>query len=755
MKIILRITKLQLLNLLSSPISWVVLVLFGIYSGISFADIAEQLNNQAKVGEIRGSATWILFFGIGSGYALKIQNLLFLFIPILSMGLISSEKNSGTIKLLYSSPIKLRSIVLGKYLAIILFSALMIFFIAIVLLAGSLFIENMDWGLALSLLLTFYLLIATYCAIALFMSSLTRYQVVSGIATIALIYVLNLLGGLVEDNGILKNVLSWFSISQHANNAMRGFIVSSDILYFIIISALFLFLTISKMHADRVNSGQRLKIWIQMTASFAAIAGIIYVITLPRLTYQTDLTQTEVHTLAPEGREILEQLNQTPIKITFYENIIGGRELLPANRRSYTKKMYDRYIRFLPDMQFDYKFYYGPKRSDWFRGEGKKFTWKQKAERTADHRNLDFNQIKSIEEQDEWMVNYLSMSEFNLGLGHCFEYNGKKSVVNTRVNDPIVEAMPVDYLTALNHFITPEKKVVFINGHRERNINSSKEKDWKLMANDYGQRSALVRMGFKVEEINLVERDIPANTDILVIADPMLEYSQEEIAMLQAYIQSGGNLLITGEVENATILNPLLHLLGVEINKETINTTNSSMPNPKTRLGIINSEAPAQLLAFIKKESLLVEGASSIEVVEDKGFDIVPYLSTDKSTDYIVNENGQKEFGSYPLMLAMSRQQNGKTQNILVSGDADFLSNKEMMNTRMKAFTANVLCYKSMFKWLNNGEYPLKLEVAKPTDNKIHLSNEKVSIYKVIYIWIIPLLFGAFGAIYLMRRRRM
>ena len=672
------------------------------------------------------------------------------------MGLISSEKNSGTIKLLYSSPIKLRSIVIGKYFAIMTYSLLMMAVMALVAFGANLFIENMDWGIVIPSLLTIFLLIGTYSAIGLFMSSLTRYQVISGIATIALIFVLDYLGGLGQDVPVVKDILYWLSISQHADNAMKGFIISSDILYFVIISVLFLFLTISKMHADRVNSADKLKVWLRVAGSLAVTAVIIYVITLPKLTYQADFTETQRHTLAPEGREILAKLDKEPLKVTMSQNVIGALFLLPERREDYKKRNYSKYIRFAPDMQFNYSFFYGPKRSDWFEGNSAKLSWKEKAKKTAYYQGLDFSKIKSFDDQDDvFMSNYYNKQDLTYGEFHFFEYDGKKSAVNTTLDDPMMGAAPEDYFTALNTLIVPGHNVVFASGHKERSITRAWDTDWGRMANFYLHRSALVRMGFEVSEANLSEADIPANTDILIIADPMVEYKEEALARLKAYIESGGDLIIAGEKENAAVINPLLEQLGVKINTANIQTTFGRIPTPESRIAILNKEAPKDLLVFMDSRGLVMESVAALDVVEDKGFNIIPYLFTNKKTDYLVDENGEQQFGKYALMLAMSRQQNGKEQKVFIAGDADFLSNKEMNKTKRQPFTPNVLCYKNMFKWLSDGDYPLKLERISGTDNKAHISNEKVSVYKVIYIWIIPLLFGLMGAIYLIRRRRM
>jgi len=103
------------------------------------------------------------------------------------MGLISREINGGTIKLLYSSPVKIQQIVFGKYLAMMVYSLVLIAIVGIFMIAGMFNIKSADGGMLLSGTLGFYLLLCTYSAIGLFMSCLTTYQVVAAVSTFVMI----------------------------------------------------------------------------------------------------------------------------------------------------------------------------------------------------------------------------------------------------------------------------------------------------------------------------------------------------------------------------------------------------------------------------------------------------------------------------------------------------------------------------------------------------------------------------------------
>ncbi len=103
----------------------------------------------------------------------------YLYVPLLTMGLVSREFQSGSIKLLLSSPVKIKEIVLGKYIAMMTYGIIFIAILCLYILAGYYSIKSLDLGLLASGLIGIYLLFCAYAAIGLFMSCLTSYQVVA------------------------------------------------------------------------------------------------------------------------------------------------------------------------------------------------------------------------------------------------------------------------------------------------------------------------------------------------------------------------------------------------------------------------------------------------------------------------------------------------------------------------------------------------------------------------------------------------
>lgn len=131
-------------------------------------------------------------------YSLDSISFVLLFvIPILTMRSISEERNQKTDTLLYSLPVSMTKIVLGKYFAMMTVMALPIAFMCVYPLILSLY-GTVSLSTAYSSILAFYLLTAALVAIGLFMSSLTENPIISAVLGFGALLFINLMTGLAE-----------------------------------------------------------------------------------------------------------------------------------------------------------------------------------------------------------------------------------------------------------------------------------------------------------------------------------------------------------------------------------------------------------------------------------------------------------------------------------------------------------------------------------------------------------------------------
>ena len=172
---------------------------------------------------------------------------IFLFlVPAITMRMISEEKRSGTMDLLWTRPVSEFQIIFAKFLAswaLVLFSLLptLIYFLSVSRLGSP--PGNMDiggtWGSYIGLLF----LGGIYAAIGIFASSLTGNQIVAFIIAVFLSFLMYLgfefLSGIAE-SGSTVFMISRLGISYHYNSISRGVIDSRDMLYFAGVILLFI-----------------------------------------------------------------------------------------------------------------------------------------------------------------------------------------------------------------------------------------------------------------------------------------------------------------------------------------------------------------------------------------------------------------------------------------------------------------------------------------------------------------------------------
>ena len=120
MRVIYKIAKSELGTLFYSPIAWLILVIFVFQVFGSFANLLEYTVNAKTLGQMQGYQSYMLFVIGGFAPYTTIQSTLYLYIPLLTMGLMSREYSSGSIKLLFSSPISSLQIILGKYFSMLI-----------------------------------------------------------------------------------------------------------------------------------------------------------------------------------------------------------------------------------------------------------------------------------------------------------------------------------------------------------------------------------------------------------------------------------------------------------------------------------------------------------------------------------------------------------------------------------------------------------------------------------------------------------
>lgn len=774
MNVIFKIAKNEFRYLFYSPIAWFLMIVFAIqcgyfYSAPLFGAAGAQdvlLENSPRFKGFSASLTAVIYLK-GEIFVSIIRNL-YLFIPLLTMGLISREVNNRTIALLYSSPVNLRKIVLGKYLGIMLFNLLLLLIVAIFMVSGFFSIQHVDYGIFFSAALGFYLLVCTYSAIGLFMSSLTSYQVVSALSIFTAIFVLSMIGGLWQKYDLVRDLTYFLSLQNRTGKMLTGLLTTKDIIYFIVVAAMFVSFTLLKLKGEREDRPWHVKT-VRYAVVISAALLIGYISSRPALTGYLDVTATQANTIHPRTQKILKALGDSTLEVTLYGNLLSseiGRGLPEARNADYFANLWEPYLRFRPDIGFKYVYYYD---NDSTLDNGLLYqqypgkTLKQIAVETADMMDLDPAMFKAPEE----ISKLIDLRPEGYRLVMQLKYKGRTVFIRT-FNDTFFWPDERNINAALQYLIKGKlPNVAVVTGDLERSIIKTGEREYSVHTANKAGRGALVNVGYTVDTINLGTQDIPADVTTLVLADPKMDLPPAVVNKLKSYVDKGGNMFITGEPGKQSVINPFLGQLGIQLAYgQLVQPSFDETPDKVTPTLTMTNGDLSEELTWMKKKGdddtikILMPGTTAIIADSSGPFNIaslavtIPGKTWLKAGALVIDSTlpalnpleGDILQDSFPTIVQLTRQLKGKEQRIIICGDADFASNIRL--------GGNVLFLMPAYSWLVYNQSPVYTPRPQPKDVLLSISTRSAGIQKTVYIWILPGLLLAAGTILLIRRKR-
>jgi len=238
MKNIWVVAKKELISYLTSPVGYVFMIFFTLVSNGFFLILQDffrqgQLNMRGYFGVL----PWIFLF----------------FVPAITMRLWSEEKKLGTVELLLTLPLTDGQVILGKFCASLIF-LLITLSCSFTLPISLLIMGSPDVGVIVGSYIGTALMGAAYLSIGLYFSSKTDNQVIAFIYSLVAIFVLLLVGiipSYINQLGPLVYICEYLSLLTHFNNIARGVIDSRDVLYYLSIIVLFLFLNRKNIEARK------------------------------------------------------------------------------------------------------------------------------------------------------------------------------------------------------------------------------------------------------------------------------------------------------------------------------------------------------------------------------------------------------------------------------------------------------------------------------------------------------------------------
>jgi ABC-2 type transport system permease protein len=294
------IARRDLLGAFTTPLAWVLMSATGLLAAVVFLSVTFRDGEIANLRPVLVALGWATL----------------LLAPAVAMRSIAEERRQGTLEILRSAPIGVGSIVMGKFIAAVVVLAAMLLPIAVLAVPLELF-GRPDPGEILCGVLGLLLVGASIAAVGILASSMGTSQVLAYLgamfpwlaAVVAVKLLPTWLGGAWPDR------LEALDPLRRLDDFVIGLFDSADLVYFLVLIAIFLLLATISLGRDERRSptglgrlGRLAHLTLRVGGVLACGVAIVAIASVPALRVRLDLTRTRAYSLAPETRELLADL---------------------------------------------------------------------------------------------------------------------------------------------------------------------------------------------------------------------------------------------------------------------------------------------------------------------------------------------------------------------------------------------------------------------------------------------------------------
>jgi len=312
-----------------------------------------------------------------------------------------------------------------------------------------------------------------------------------------------------------------------------------------------------------------------------------------------------------------------------------------------------------------------------------------------------------------------------------------------------------------------ERWLVFLQGHAER-------KPQGVANHDLGQWGQnLARKGFKIQSHNLVkDPQLPANTQVLIIASPQIDLLSGEVAIIKQYVDNGGNILWLSDPSADDLQNTNLHGLSGLAKQLGFGFHPGTIVDPTTQtLGV--SDPRFALVADYPDHSITRNIDSLSLFPQSHGLTTTPttdwlshrllqtetrsWSETDKLIGTLQFDPAKDINGPLTLGIALTRPKPRSKpssnspppqQRIVVIGDGDFLANAYLGNGANLSLGMNVM------NWLAHDDTLIDIPARISRDRQLTLSPVAQGVIGFGFLFVLPLVLGGSGFLIWWKRRK-
>ena len=665
-------------RLIRSPSTWVILAVLQVVLAWLFLSALEgylgatpELNRQDHP---PGVTAWLTY-----RYMAPVSALLLLIIPVLTMRSFADEVRLSTHSLLFSSPVPLAAIVVGKYLGLVLLTTLIT--CLVVWLPLTLFpLTTLDFrtlGTAFAALL---LLCSSAVAMGLYFSITTRQAMMAAIATGVILLLLWLLANANFSSDTVSEGARAIALANHLGLAFQGIIATSDLGYFIILTVLFLSLSLNSL--CRFRYSERAHVWRHHLITVLLLMIALSLLWLNHQhTQRIDISANARHSLNAGSIDTVSAMDR-PLEIIA---VVGP---MRSTRDSIESLISD-YRAYKPDISLTFV---NP-------------------------------------ETDPAAARALSTRA------------GGEIIVRYGNREARLDRLSERALTGALHEVSRsnQRTAAFITGHGERAPDRETNDDFLYLATQLKQ-SGITPITLSLVSVPR----IPDNIDVLIIAAPQTPYFPGEIASIMEYVDRGGNLLWLIDDNTTAGLDLLALNTGIDPLSGTVIDVSSQAFGADSPTVVVLDSLPANPINSALNAPLVLSQTNALNITPLAGQTVLPLLLTGADSwtesgpingEITFDDNGVEQRGPLTLGVTLERPLAQRTQRMAILGDADLFASTWIGNGANRDFGNRLL------NWLTADDALLDFAIDQPADQLQALSKRQILVLGVGTLTVLPLLF--------------
>ena len=652
-------------------------------------------------------------------------------VPILTMRVLAEERKNKTDQLLLTAPVSVFKIVFGKFLALAATFSIVVLVICVSPLIMSRY-GTVDFVQNYIAVLGFWLYGLVCISVGLFISSLFESQILAAIISFVALFVGYMMSSVVEAlslPSLLSKILNCYDFMTPLSNFLSGDFEVTDLIYYVSIIALMIFLT-TQVILKRRWSVSASKVSFTVFSTSGIVLGIVACVLLnvaatyiPEKYTTIDVTSQKLYSLTDDTKEYLKSLEED---ITVY--VVGEESSVDevvvkmlSNYKDASKHISVEYV----DTESNPTFTSNYTESDLSTGSLIVVCG-------------DVSKVVSYDDMYEYSVDYTTYSQSVSG------YDGE-GLLTSALQYVTADSLPVVYQ---------------LEGHDETVLSS-------------GYSDVVSKANMTLETLNLLTVDaIPDDCSALIIHAPQTDFSEDDVAKVLAYMENGGDVFLTLDfksISNMTNLSKILEAYSVSVNDGMIADMDRSYYYQLPYFLLPTVETTEATENVSGNMSVLAPYALSLSYPEDADvYTYTPLLSTSESAvlkqgvtedtvaaisdaSSVTKEEGDVE-GSYTLGLLVNTDNGG---NFFVYGSSYLFTdsaNQYVSGRNAKLFTDNL---NVMTEDENSSSDAVVVASKSYEQEYLTTTANAVLVFGILFGIAIPLIAILFGiVIWFLRRRR-